>query len=133
MRRSRFMMFGAAALFLSCTLLPGEKGWAWQATRSTPTIPQIQTSTPPRSNFPDMDKRPDEDSARVRMEESAAKARNTDRFKRIQTETERLLKLSTELKMDVDKSTKNELSLDVIRKAEEIEKLAHDVKERMKG
>jgi hypothetical protein len=33
----------------------------------------------------------------------------------------------------VDKSDKNTLSLDVVRKADEIEKLAHSVKERMKG
>ena len=56
-----------------------------------------------------------------------------ERHKRIVADTARLLALSTELKADVDKTTKNELSLDVIRKAAEIEKLAHDVKERMKG
>jgi hypothetical protein len=37
------------------------------------------------------------------------------------------------LKAQVDKSTKDTLSVDVIKKAEEIEKLAHSVKERMKG
>jgi hypothetical protein len=37
------------------------------------------------------------------------------------------------LKADVDKSTKNELSIAVINKAAEIEKLSHDVKERMKN
>jgi hypothetical protein len=37
------------------------------------------------------------------------------------------------LKTQVDKSTKDTLSVDVIKKAEEIEKLAHSVKERMKG
>jgi len=44
-----------------------------------------------------------------------------------------LLKLSVELKEQVDKSDENVLSLDVIKKAEEIEKLAHSVKEKMKG
>jgi len=33
----------------------------------------------------------------------------------------------------VDKANENTLSVDVIRKAEEIEKLAHSVKEKMKG
>jgi hypothetical protein len=33
----------------------------------------------------------------------------------------------------VDKSDKNTLSLEVVRKADEIEKLAHSVKEGMKG
>ena len=41
--------------------------------------------------------------------------------------------LATDLKAQVDKSTKDTLSVDVIKKAEEIEKLAHSVKERMKG
>jgi hypothetical protein len=37
------------------------------------------------------------------------------------------------LKQYVDKSNENTLSLDVVRKAEEIEKLAHSVKEKMKA
>jgi hypothetical protein len=37
------------------------------------------------------------------------------------------------LKQSVDKSDENVLSLDVIKKAEEIEKLARSVKEKMKG
>jgi hypothetical protein len=41
--------------------------------------------------------------------------------------------LSVELKQSVDKSDENVLSLDVIKKAEEIEKLARGVKEKMKG
>jgi len=74
-----------------------------------------------------------EQSNHDRFEEQAAKARTSERFKRIQSDTEKLLQLSTELKVDVDRSTKNEMSMDVIRKAAEVEKLAHDVKERMKG
>ena len=42
-------------------------------------------------------------------------------------------KLSVELKQSVDKSDENVLSLDVIKKAEEIEKLARSVKDKMKG
>ena len=37
------------------------------------------------------------------------------------------------LKEQVDESDKNILSVDMIKKAEEIEKLAHSVKERIKG
>jgi len=48
-------------------------------------------------------------------------------------DTEKLLALATDLKTQVDKSTKDTLSVDVIKKADEIEKLAHSVKERMKG
>ncbi len=46
---------------------------------------------------------------------------------------QKLLSLANELKADVDKSSKDTLSLDVVRKADEIEKLAHSVKEKMKG
>ena len=45
----------------------------------------------------------------------------------------KLLALTTELKSDVDKTDKDELSLEVMRKAAEIEKLAHDVQSRMKN
>lgn len=57
----------------------------------------------------------------------------SDRQRRIIDDTTRLLKLAGELKDDVDKTSKDTMSLDVIRKADEIEKLAHDVKQRMKG
>ena len=43
-----------------------------------------------------------------------------------------LLELATQLKDEVDKTSKDTLSLNVIRKAESIEKLAHGVKEKMK-
>jgi hypothetical protein len=41
--------------------------------------------------------------------------------------------LANELQADVQKSNKDTLSLDVIRKADEIEKLAKSVREKMKG
>ena len=59
--------------------------------------------------------------------------REDERRKRLRSDTDKLLQLSMELKEQVDKSSKDELSLDVVRKATEIEKLAHDVKERMKS
>ena len=66
-------------------------------------------------------------------EERQAQLRNTDRQKRLVADTDKLLALATDLKAQVDKSTKDTLSVDVIKKADEIEKLAHAVKERMKG
>jgi hypothetical protein len=65
--------------------------------------------------------------------EQQEKLRNDDRQKRLVADTDKLLLLATDLKAQVDKSTKDTLSVDVIKKAEEIEKLAHSVKERMKG
>lgn len=60
-------------------------------------------------------------------------AANLERRKQMSEDSEKLLKLATELKAEVDKSTKDTLSLGVIRKADEIEKLAHAVKEKMKS
>ncbi len=73
------------------------------------------------------------DPDRVRQEQQRDKMIVDERRKKILSDTDRLLTLATQLKAEVDKSTKNELSLEVIRKAAEIEKLAHDVKERMRN
>ena len=51
----------------------------------------------------------------------------------LKRDTEKLLKLATELKESVDKTSKSTLSLNVIKKAEEIERLAHSVKDKMKA
>ena len=59
-------------------------------------------------------------------------AANAERRKQIADDSARLLKLATDLKAEVDKTTKDTLSLSVIRKAEEIEKLAHSVRDKMR-
>jgi hypothetical protein len=76
---------------------------------------------------------PDSGPLDPHREEQQAALRNTDRQKRLVADTDKLLALATDLKAQVDKSTKDTLSVDVIKKADEIEKLAHSVKERMKG
>jgi len=62
-----------------------------------------------------------------------AKKARQERHAALITDSEKLLKLAVELKAYVDKSNENVLSLEVIRRAEEIEKLAHSVKDKMKG
>lgn len=57
---------------------------------------------------------------------------NKKRQQDIRDDTEKLFQLSTELKAAVEKSNEHMLSLDVVRKAEEVEKLAKKVKEKMK-
>jgi hypothetical protein len=61
------------------------------------------------------------------------KKENAQRQQDIKKDTGQLLDLATELKEYVDKTNENIISLDVIKKAEQIEKLAHAVKEKMKG
>ena len=67
------------------------------------------------------------------MEDQLARSRNSERQKRLVADTDKLLALATELKTDVNKTNKDILSVDVIKKAEEIEKLARSVKDKMKG
>lgn len=68
-----------------------------------------------------------------KIERDREKAMNKQRQTSLQKDTDRLLQLATELKEYVDKSNEHMLSLDVIKKAEEIEKLAKSVKGKMKG
>lgn len=58
--------------------------------------------------------------------------RNSDRQKQLVQDTNKLLELATQLKTEVDKTNQDVLSVDVIKKAEEIEKLAKNVKNQMK-
>jgi hypothetical protein len=89
----------------------------------------------PRGGFPGSGRNNTEppsplDAPRAEQQE---RARSSDRQKRLVADTDKLLALATDLKQQVDKTNPNILSVDVIKKAEEIEKLAHSVKERMKG
>ena len=60
------------------------------------------------------------------------KRRNLARQEQIKRDSDKLLQLATELKSYVDKSNENVLSMEVVKKAEEIEKYAHSVREKMK-
>jgi hypothetical protein len=73
------------------------------------------------------------DEMRARIISDMAKKAAKERVAALKTDTDKLLKLSVELKSYVDKSDENVLSLDVVKKAEEIEKLARSVKDKMKG
>ncbi len=59
-------------------------------------------------------------------------AANDDRKRQIADDSAKLLKLAGDLKAEVDKTSKDTLSIGVIRKADQIEKLARSVKEKMK-
>lgn len=59
-------------------------------------------------------------------------AANEERKKQLSDDSAKLLTLAMALKAEVDKTNKDMLSMNVIRKADEIEKLAHIVKEKMK-
>jgi gas vesicle protein len=73
-----------------------------------------------------------QDPAQKEMMERMSREANKKRQQDIREETDKLFRLATELKAAVDKSNENLLSLDVVRKADEVEKLAKKVKEKMK-
>jgi hypothetical protein len=104
-------------------ILCGFPGLA-QRTTQPPPAPGARGDTSPMG---------DEDEARARISREMAKKANQERLAALKTDTDKLLKLSVELKSYVDKSNENVLSLDVIKRADEIEKLAHSVKDKMKG
>jgi hypothetical protein len=60
-------------------------------------------------------------------------APQTPQQKQLADDTAKLLALANELKAELDKSSKDTLSLNVIRKAEQVEKLAHKVRDEMKA
>ena len=85
---------------------------------------------------PELNRIPDNNQANEinsqKDQKQSFEAANAERKKQIADDSEKLLKLATELKSEVDKTNKDTLSIGVIRKADAIEKLAHDVKEKMK-
>ena len=85
----------------------------------------------PLPPFPDQTGPVDPDQEK-RAHELEKKA-NQERQAQLKRDTETLLRLATELKQDVDKSSENTLSIDVIQKAGQIEKLARSIKDKMKG
>ena len=70
---------------------------------------------------------------RARMAEQRRKSMNDSRHQRLQDDVQKLMSLTNELKADVDNTNEDELSVDGVKKAGEIEKLAHDVQNRMKN
>ncbi|HEX4308809.1 MAG TPA: hypothetical protein VHZ25_02210 [Acidobacteriaceae bacterium] len=72
------------------------------------------------------------DPEQARMLKDMGRERNTMRQKQIVDDTEHLLDLAQQLKDAVDKSSKDQLSLSVVNTANEIEKLAKTVKEKMR-
>jgi hypothetical protein len=86
---------------------------------------QSQTADPTAPTEPDQD--------RDRIARDMAKKANLERQAALKKDTDKLVTLAEELKDYVDKSNENVLSVNVLKKAEEIEKLARSVKDKMKG
>lgn len=73
-----------------------------------------------------------QDPTQKEMQDRMMREANKKRQQDIRDDTDKLFLLATELKAAVDKTNENLLSIDVVRKADEVEKLAKKVKEKMK-
>ena len=96
-------------------------------TSNTPDLSQVQTVPGQRPQ------RDEDNGIPSDMQKRMQKKANEQRQAELKRDTDRLVKLSAELKEYVDKTNENVLSMDVIKKAEEIEKLAHSVRVKMRG
>src|SRR3954464_15757680 len=97
----------------------------------------IGRSLPPALAAPQRQQHPDEppppDPALQKMQKEAEKQRNEQRQSDLQRDADQLYKLAGELKRSVDSTNKNVLSLEGLRKTEEIQKLAKDLHDKMKA
>jgi hypothetical protein len=112
-----------------------------QGQRQGNSLPPIQAPSSQRSNFPpiggmgpmnagDPSGTPDILSSRVA--EQQARSRNSERQKRLELDTDKLVGLVNDLRQQVEDEKKLSPA-DLSKRAEEIEKLARSVKDRMKG
>lgn len=121
-------------LSCACILLVIPLAAAAQSNSQTPL-----TNPPPRpsgiilsggNRLPDANQQMEMHEAQAKKEDFAAA--NAERKRQIADDTARLIQLAADLKVEVDKAGKDTLSLSVIRKADQIERLAHNIKEKMK-
>jgi hypothetical protein len=94
---------------------------------------QLPTPLGMQGQDPPFGREKPKDPTEEKMEHEREKAMNKQRQTSLQKDTDHLLELATQLKAYVDKSNEHTLSLDVVKKADEIEKLAKSVKEKMRG
>jgi hypothetical protein len=124
--RNRKLLRAMACLFAAAFLVTAVDS-GQQAPPGSPDRPYLL----PEAN------RPLDANQKMQMQEQQQKkanfeAANAERKKQLTDDSAHLLKLANELKTEVDKTDKDTLSISVIRKADEIERLAHIVKEKMK-
>ena len=109
------VIFAAILVCASITIAP-----SWPQDASTRGARQGHTPVAPELT-----------PAEIEMQRRAAKQRNLERFAQLKKDTDQLLELATQLKKSVDQANDQTLSLQVIRKAEQIEKLAKQVRQKM--
>lgn len=128
-RRRRFVLGGGLCALAATALLMGSALPGQQQQQQAPNVDRPYL-IPAANRLPDA-------NDQMRMRDDKAKqvnfdAANAERKKQLSDDSAKLLTLAMALKAEVDKTNKDMLSLNVIRKADEIERLAHNVKDKMK-
>lgn len=122
------------------------KMWRWVMpaifflSSALPAVPQSGKQQWPRllvshrsSDQSPIGERQDQDEEVLRAQKENARRANEQRQLELKRDTDKLMQLTNELKQYVDQTNENILSLEVIRKADEIERLAKNVKIKMRG
>ncbi len=130
MRGDTVQLFSVRALRRTCAALICAAALACVAQDGHPPATQSE-SAPAAGQAPSDSKSETTNPAKLTHQQKAAVA-DGERKKAITDGSTQLLHMALALKAEVDKTTKDTLSINVIRKADEIEKLAHNVKEKMK-
>jgi hypothetical protein len=125
--RSRRLLGRIMVCMAAVAMASGAGMAAAQTTTHDPNKPYL---LPQANRLPDVNQQMEMHDQQAKKQSYAAA--NAERKKQITEDTANLLKLASDLMAEVDKTDKDALSLNVIRKADEIERLAHNVKEKMK-
>ena len=117
-------------LVLAC--IKSQLGYGQSAVQAPTTQPQpSHTVLRPEAN-----RLPDANGIMAMREKQAKKLNfdvaNAERKRQLTEDSALLLKLAAELKLEIENTPKDVLTLSVIRKAEDIERLARNVQQKMK-
>ncbi len=99
---------------------------AQQATQGSP-------AQPPAAQAPATAEVKADTPAAAKADTAKPATPQTPEQKQLADDTAKLLVLANELKSELDKSNKDTLSVSVIKKAQQVEKLAHKVRDEMKA
>jgi hypothetical protein len=108
---------------------------AWPARAQTSTSPPQQAPAAPSAPKPAEPGKPEGDKQDQKAGNAAGQKPLTpeqERQAQLVADTSKLFQLAQELQAEVAKSSKNTLSLSVVKKAAEVEKLARSLKERLR-
>jgi hypothetical protein len=121
-RRRRAVWLCALAIVLAAAFAAGAgllSGYAQSPAAQDAKPPQQAAAAPPTAANP---------AAAAKADSAPAPAAGDPQKQEVADEAANLLKMATVLKNEVDKTTKDTLSVSVVRKAGEIEQLAHKVR-----